>query len=46
MAPRSTMTATGDHMYAIGQQKVSLTTTEQSAVLSFHGNIEIPYHLM
>ena len=45
-APRSTMTAIGDHMYAIGQRKVSVTTSEQSAVLSFYGNIEIFYRLM
>ena len=46
MAPRSTMTLISDHIYAIGRHRVTVTTAEQSAVLSFHGNIEIFYRLM
>lgn len=41
MTPRSTMTAISNHVYVIEQHKVTPTTAEQSAALSFHGHVDI-----
>ena len=44
IAPQSTMIAIADHMYAIGQRKVSLTTSKQFVLVSWRpGNI-LPFN--